>query len=158
MKLKRIDVLEFHGGCEAFWRLPDKFDEYSTYAVSRNKRNVQKIVDSIRDAQKTLLEEYNKKLRELGIKHAEKDDKGKPIILKNGGVHLGNNAMEYTAEKERFDTEYKEQLDKNDAFLEEEEEVEIYVLKHKFPEIPASIADALFPMRQEPKEPEPEKK
>jgi hypothetical protein len=156
--MKRSEVVEFHAGCEAFMRLPDKYDEYTTYAVSRNKRTVQPIVESIKDGQKPLLEEYNKKLRELGIKHAEKDDKGKPVVLQNGGVHLGNNAMEYTADKEALDKEYKEKLDSNDKFMEEEEKVEIYILKHKFPDMPSYIADALFPMRQEPKEPEPEKK
>jgi hypothetical protein len=156
--MKRYEVVEFHAGCEAFMRLPDKYDEYTTYAVSRNKRTLQPIVESIKDGQKPLLEEYNKKLRELGIKHAEKDDKGKPIVLQNGGVHLGNNAMEYTADKEALDKEYKEKLDSNDKFMEEEEKVEIYILKHKFPDMPSYIADALFTMRQEPKEPEPEKK
>jgi len=154
MKLKHKEVLDFYNGIVTMQRLPDKIDEYLTYSLSKNKRLMQDRYDSIQETQKSILGEYNKKLRELGLKWAEKDEKGKPIIAPNGAVNFGVNALDYKNEVDQLDIEFKEQLDKNKAFLNITEDIEVYTHKHPFPIGFGDVVDLLFPMRQEPVEPE----
>jgi len=155
MKFKHKEVLDFYNGIVTMQRLPDKIDEYLTYSLSKNKRFMQDRYDSIQEAQKSILGDYNKKLRELGLKWAEKDGGGKPIIAPNGVVSFGGNMLDYKNEVDLLDIEFKEQLDKNKVFMETIEDTEVYTHKHPFPAGFGDVIDLLFPMRQEPVAPAP---
>jgi len=158
MKPKHKEVLDFYNGIVTMQRLPDKIDEYLTYSLSKNKRLMQDRYDSIQETQKSILGDYNKELRELGLKWAEKDEKGKPIIAGNGSISFGSNLLDYNNDVELLNIKYKEQLDKNKAFLNIAEDVEVYIHKHSFPAGYGDIVDMLYLMRQEPVEPKDEEK
>ena len=150
-ELERLEIAKFEKGIEIAQTQPDKYSEYFTYSLSRNKRNLKNIIESIQEVQNVTLKEYNKEYKELNEKLCDRDESKKPIS-ENNQYSFVEKAMEYTKAKEELDAKHKEALDKIKAFMKEKEKVDIYIHKHAFPTLHGDIADLLFIMREEPKE------
>ena len=150
-QLTREEILEFYTGITNTQNLSDKFPGDFTYALSRNRRKLKDAVECIDERRKDTLGDYNKDLRELGLKHATKDEKGKPII-RNNQVSFGNSLMDYNKEKDALEEKYKEVLDADKAFLKETEEIDVYMYSKDWPDGYGNLMDMLYPMRVEPVE------
>ena len=150
MEMSRTEILQFNIGIVAAQNQHDKYDEYFTYSLSRNKRAQKDIVETIQEGQKKILEKYNDELRVLSEKLCDREN-GKPYS-ENGQYRFIENGIRYTNEKKILDEKYKPDIDRNKAFMAEKDNVDVYIHKHQFPALHGDIADFLFPMREEPKE------
>ena len=152
MELSKTEIIGFANGINTAQGMPDKYDEYFTYSLSRNKRGIKDQVESIQETQKTILKEYHSELKVLSEKYCDKKD-NKPIS-ENGQYVFTNNIVAFLDARKELDAKHKEALDKNKAFMAEKEKetVNIFIHKHPFPPLHGDIADLLFPMREEPKE------
>lgn len=150
MDVSHLEVVQFASGIAAAQNMPDKYDEYFTYSLSRNKRIVRDIFESVQETQKKILEEYNDEMKKLSEKFCDRKD-GKPVS-ENGQYIFTENAVAFTEEKKLLDEKYKDALDKNKAFMAIKVNVEIYIHKHFFPVLHGDVADLLYLMREEPKE------
>lgn len=150
MKLARQDVLDLMRGIQSCGNVQGnaKF----TYALSKNGRVAKKIVVEIQDTTKLILKDYHKDMEEMAKKFTRKDEKtGNPIMNPNGTPSLDPIfKMDFEKGKEEINEKYKEPLAKQEAFMDEEIDVDIHLVDHtNFPDMAAAIADLLFPMRKE---------
>lgn len=114
------------------------------YGVSKNLNILKPEVIALEEARKQSPEfqQYEKERVVLAIKHSEKDEKGKPIILEN---------QYKLADQEAFDAEFivlkekhKDAIEKREAQVKEfndllEKEVKLELHKIKLEDVPATI-------------------
>lgn len=96
---------------------------------------------------------YLKEETELNLRHAEKDEKGKPKRTERGGYSLAN-PREYSEEFVALREKYKDAIARREAFLAEEVEVELYQTPGELvPEfLTPNAVRVLLPMIAEPDE------
>jgi len=124
-----------------------KTNPFFNYAVMRNIDLLEKGALAVRDTNILVLTDYNKERIALAEQHAEKDKDGKAITLDNGrryDIQPGN-AEAFNTAFLQLREKHKEVLDKSKAFMEAEEDVEVFGMKlETFPEIEIDVQDALM--------------
>lgn len=148
--MKKKDLYSFMNGLRM-----TKFEHpRSTYAVNKNKRQVEEI---IKDMEKGIepnekVKEFTKKREELAKKFCVKDEKGQPKLKRAPGAQPGSMQMiydipgqddeksAYRKDLAKLEKEYKEELDKhqeivdkyNTEFIEEETEYQPFMINLSF--------------------------
>lgn len=150
-KIQKRDVRNLARGINAAGMLQgQKFDQHFTYALSRNKRKIRDMVESINESEKAKLLKYNEAIDKLNEKYGKKSEADN-IVMNNTGVVVDpEHYYNYNKELNALEKKHKEDIDENDKFLKEEESLELYMLLNKyFPDLDAGIADFLYPIRKD---------
>jgi len=148
MKCTKREIVKIYQGVLAIQETEDKFNQNFNYALSRNKRLLQPIVESIQETEKGLLEGYFKDTEELTATYT----KGKQII-KNGMVKIEDNKLqEFNEKKLAIIKTYEKEIQENERFLKEEEEIKFFTIDNSnFPDMRGNLADSIFELRKEEK-------
>ncbi len=148
MKCSKREIVRIYQGILATQETEDKFNQNFNYALSRNKRLLQPIVEAIQETEKGLLEGYFKETEELTKTYT----KGKQVI-KNGMVKIEDNKVqEFNEKKLSIVKTYEKEIKENDNFLKEEEEIKFFTIDNSnFPDMKGDLADSIFELRKEEK-------
>ena len=152
MKLTKREIVKIHRGIEAIQGTGDKYIQNFSYALSRNKRILQPIVDSIIDSEKIHLDEYAEDIDQLNKKYAVLNERGKPNIT-NGMIKIDDlKFLDYEEEKKTIDKQYEKEIKENIEFLKTEEDIKFFMIDNSnFPDMDGSLADTIFELRKEEK-------
>jgi len=170
--MKKKDLYAFMRGLKLA-----KFEHpRSTYAVNKNKRQVQVIITDMEKAVEpdAKMKEFQKEREDLAKKHCEKDEKGNPKLTRvpdpnnPGGVQMiyeipgqDNEKSTYRKELTKIEKKFKADIDKheekvkkyNEEFLDEESEYKVFMIDLSFLEAhekcPQNVMDLIFWMVRE---------
>lgn len=135
MKLKLSEIVDFYEGLKLLSDIESEFD--FSYAVAKNKRIAKSYVEVLEDKFKASkeFEEYQQKRLKLATEMAEVDENDQPVIRNNSYVIKKELRAEFKTKFEELKTEYKlaieaqkELLDKQENTLNEEKEVDFYLI------------------------------
>jgi len=144
IKVKRSDLFLMQSAINVLAQI--KGSCRFAYAVAKNKKFLDDEITILRkgvEPEQALID-YEKKRIELCEKHADKDDKGKPVIVNNVYQGLGENE-EFQAEMEKLADKSKDLLESRKAQLESfnemiKDEIEFEFWKIKLSDFPDGIA------------------
>lgn len=145
MKIKNKELLNLDGALKSVGNLEGvRF----AYAVSRNIARLKPEIESLHSSIKPS-EEFNnfdKARVELAEKHADKDEAGKPVIIKgkNGEEYEIKDKKKFEKELEALKKEHKVAIDGRDKQIEDfnkmlEDEIEFDAYTIKIEDVPKNI-------------------
>ena len=152
-KMTKAELLSFY---RAMNTLGNATGAKFSYAVTRNLNALKGEVDAIQSALNPTekFTEYDNKRVALAKEHSKKDEQGKPLIEGNQYVVEDTFDVAFEALKEEYKEEIdarQKQIEDYQALLDEEIEVDIFVLSQENLPDTISVAqvNALFPMIKE---------
>lgn len=131
------------------------FSSKMSYGVSVNLRKLKANYQSIIETINNKMQGFNDDLKALQEEYANKDKKGKPVVIKDKrGISVYDIPDEKLAQFEEktkeLNEKYKDEIAENNSFLASEDDFGIYtVTNESFPDLPQNIADKLYPMREQ---------
>ena len=145
MEISRKDIVRIYGGILAIQGSKEKYSQKFTYALGRNKRILEPIIDSIKEMENEVLGDYCKEIEELYSKYATLDTKGRPEVI-DGKMHIEDDKFQdYIRAKEEIDNKWKDGLKENQQFLNEKEKVRFFLVDNSnFPDMNGKLSDDIL--------------
>ena len=124
------------------------------YAISRNLAKLKSTITEIDETRKEALKEFTAGEQAIIEAHAERDEKGAVVRNPNGSYKVpADKQGELVTAREGYNKANKELLDTDTKYLEEQIEVDVYLLDlATFPDLPTDVQDTLFPIIKPPDE------